>query len=214
MHDRDHHTTRIVQTKTTHHQPYLLRALISNHHNASLFPLLPTYPASRQRSLFRIFTPKDLHTLFRQARGSHRVLREHILLFMASTPAVSLTCLARIVRLPGEGGPSNPPAEGLHSLSPLTQTPHPSPGNPADCAAGPSIDFHNLIPGVAATISRIVEHILDHTVGLSLFPSGTAAILQTVRSTPDRPDKTRTLHTLSRAFMDTIMQHFVTLSSP
>ena len=120
--------------------------------------------------------------LLRQARGSQRVPRGPILLFMPALRRFHcLTCLARFVLHPGAGGPSDPPAESHHSLSPLTQTPHLSPScregcslvfsshDPADCAAGPSVDFHPFILGVPAMISRIVEYILDHTAGLSSF---------------------------------------------
>ena len=59
--------------KTTHYQPCLLLALISGHHNASIFSLLPASPASMQRSLFRTFSPKDLHMLLPTCFGKHEV---------------------------------------------------------------------------------------------------------------------------------------------
>ena len=163
----------------THCHPCLPLVLISDHHNASLFPLLPSSPASRQRSLFTTFSSKDLHhALLPTYLGKHEVRTG----FPEDPSSCScqpcrrfhcLTCLARLVLHPGAGGPS--------ALSPLAQTPHPSPGcregcslvfsshYPADCAAGPSVDFHPFILGVAAMISRIVEYILDHTAGLSSF---------------------------------------------
>ena len=177
--DQNHHTTRrITQTKTTHYQPCLLVVLISDHHNASLFPLLPTFPASRQTSLFRNFPPKDLHPLLPTNLGNHEVRTG----FPENPSSCScqpsrrfhfLTCLLRFVRHPGAGGPSDPPVESLHSLStcsdasPISRHSGFSSDDPADCATRPSLDFHNFVPGAALMISRIVEYILDHATGLS-----------------------------------------------
>ena len=177
---------KIHMDKTTNYQPCPPLTLISDHHNAIMFPLLPTSPGSRQRSsLQKLHTEGSSHAP-PTFLGKHEVRTG-----FSKKPSFSscqpcqrfhcLTCLPRFLRHLGAGGPSDPPTESLHSLSPLTRTPYLSPGSregcplvfsshdPAACAAGPSSDFHSFILEFAAMISRIVEYILDHTAWLSSF---------------------------------------------
>ena len=213
--------------KTTHNQPCLPlpSSLVTT--TPACFPCSqPLQPSGREASSEPSHAP---YNLLRQARGSHRVPREPMLcLIIPALPAVSLFNLSGPICSTSWGGRTfRPPAESVHSLS-LSTYSDASPiqaledyslvfssYDPVDCAAGPSSDFHNFIPGIAAMISRTVEHIFDHRVGFLLFPSDIVAILLTIRSTPDRPDKKGTLHTPFLAPSWTqACRHFVTLSSP
>ena len=172
--------------KTTHYQPCLLVALISGHHNSRLqhVSLAPNHSSlAAEKPLQNLHTEESSHappTLLWQARGSHRV-REPILFLMPALPAVSLFHLSAPICSTSWGGRTFRPSSWESSFalstysdaSPVSE--HPGGLLPGvlvtwSCwLAGPSLDFHNLIPGIAALISRTVEHILDHTAGLSSF---------------------------------------------
>ena len=104
-------------------------------HTKNLHPLLPTY-------LGHYEVPTRVHQ--RTQSSDHSSLAGDI---------------------PGRDDLSDPPFLSLQSPSPLAQAPHPStdsredyslvfsPLDPADCATGPSLDFHNFIPEATAMIS-------------------------------------------------------------
>ena len=191
-----------------------------------MFSFLPASPASRQRSLFRTFTPKDLHTLLPIYLGNHEVRKGFPEIRPSLDPSLAggfhwFTCPPRFVRHLEEGGHSDPPFESLHSLSPLCQTPHLSPGTwevftlvvcrmlLSDRVARTSLVFQSFGPGMRRVDSDLTAgtHLWVTRQDFLLFPSSTYAILLTFLSTPDCPCRSRVLYTpFSRVLMDTSIQ--------
>ena len=75
--------------KPTHYQPCLPLALISGHHNANMFSLLPASKAEKNFQNLHIEGSSHAPNLLWQARGSHTVPREPNLILVPVLPAVS-----------------------------------------------------------------------------------------------------------------------------
>ena len=151
----------------------------SQHQHVFLAPNL----SSPRQSLFRTFSPKDLHTLLPTYSGKHEVRTGFPETHPFRDPSLaggfhSLVCLPRFLRHPGAEGPSDPPKlrvliRSLHLFRRLTclQAPWCQSHDPADRAAGASLHFHGFGPGMRRVRLDLTVGTLLLIVSFQLFPS-------------------------------------------